>query len=259
MTNKIPLSVAIITYNEEANLPKCLDSVDFADEVVIVDSNSTDKTVEIAKDRGCRVYVEEWKGFDGQKNSAVSKCKNEWVLSIDADEQIPPETKDAIIETLKNPKAGAYRFPRKNHLHGRWLRWGDQWPDWQVRLFKKDSGKFEGTVHEQWRTTGGIGAIKSPIEHYSYRDYHDMILRMDRYSEIAARDFFVSNKTFHSLTPLVHGTAMFLKIYVLKLGILDGLDGLVNAFIKASGSFFKYAKAVEMQRLIGRDEHLTPS
>jgi len=245
---KLPLSVAIITYNEEAYLPKCLESVAFANEVVIVDSHSTDKTVDIAIERGCRVYVEDWKGFDGQKNSAVSKCKNHWILSLDADERIPPETREAIIETMKDPKAEAYRLPRKNHLHGQWLRWGDQWPDWQVRLFKKDSGAFQGAVHEQWQTRGSIGTIVSPIEHYSYRDYKDMILRMDRYSEIAARELLGTGKIFHSLTPFIHGTAMFLRIYVLKLGILDGLDGLVNAIIKASGSFFKYAKAVEMQR-----------
>lgn len=248
MTLKVPISVAIITFNEEANLPDCLNSVSFAEEIVIVDSLSTDRTIAIARERACKVFVEPWKGFDVQKNSAVSKCSHEWVLSIDADERIPEETHEAIIETLKSPRSEAYKFPRKNHLHGRWMRWGGQWPDWQVRLFKRDSGAFVGTVHEQWTTKGSIGAINKPIMHYSYRDYADMIVRMDRYSTAIAEALLKGGMRPYRLAPTLHGLAMFLKIYLLKMGFLDGLDGLVNAVVKASGSFFKYAKLLEMRR-----------
>src|SRR3990172_9092730 len=139
---KAPISVAVITKNEEARLPDCLRSVSFAPDIVVLDSGSTDGTVEIARGFGARVFVEDWKGFGPQKQSAVSKCNNEWVLLVDADEIIPPMTRDEIVEVLKKPSADAYSFPRKNFFHGRWIKHAGWWPDRVVRLVCKDRGRF---------------------------------------------------------------------------------------------------------------------
>ncbi|MCL0071477.1 glycosyltransferase family 2 protein [Thermodesulfovibrionales bacterium] len=138
---KVPLSIAVITKNEEERLPDCLRSVSFADEIVVVDSKSTDKTVEIAKEFGCRVFVEDWKGYSSQKNSAIDKCKHDWVLVIDADESIPEETKNEIVRIINATanSADAYSFPRKNFFHGKWIRHSGWWPDRVVRLFKMRS------------------------------------------------------------------------------------------------------------------------
>jgi len=155
---KLPLSVAIITKNEEERLPDCLKSVSFAEEIVVVDSGSTDRTIAIAEGFGCRVFVEDWKGYGPQKNSAVQKCSREWVLLIDADERIAPETAETIPKVLEHAQAAAYSFRRKNYLHGRWLKHSGYWPDRQVRLVRKSEGQFVGEIHERWETAGPVRA-----------------------------------------------------------------------------------------------------
>lgn len=248
MKHKTNISVAIITKNEEKRLPDCLRSASFADEIVIVDSGSTDRTVEIAKEFGCRVFEEEWKGFGKQKNSAVQKCLNEWVIILDADERVPPETRDLIFLTLQKPNASAYSFKRKHFINKRWIKYGGNWPDWNARLVNKNQGKFYGEIHEKWLTDGDIGKIDAHINHYGFLDYADMLNTMNEYSTIAAKELFLNGKRANIFTPIVHSIPMFLKIYILKKGFLEGLDGLVLALLKAGGSFFKYAKLLELQR-----------
>jgi glycosyltransferase involved in cell wall biosynthesis len=244
------LSVAIITKNEEARLPACLESVSFADDIVVVDSGSTDRTVEIAKGFGCRVYVEEWKGYGPQKQSAVDKCKHEWVLIIDADERIPLETKRAIKEVLASPLADAYSFPRRNYLHSRWIRHSGWWPDRVVRLVRKNKGRFHGLTHEKWVTTGRVNdTLNTPIEHFSFSTYSHMLRTLDNYSTAISRELFEKGKRTNMFAPIYHGIGMFLKVYLLKRGFFDGLDGLVIALTSAGGSFFKYAKLLELQRM----------
>ncbi len=248
MPDKIPFSVAIITKDEERNLPDCLKSVSFADDIVVVDSDSTDRTVEIAKEFGCRVFVEEWKGFALQKSSAVDKCRHEWVLLLDADERVPDETREVILRVQQSPTADAYRFRRKNYLHGKWLRHSGYWPDWQIRLVNKTKGLFQSAIHERWITDGPVQDIDAAIEHYAFSNYSDMLKTLDDYSTIIARHLFESGRRANLLSPIYHGTGMFLKIYLLERGFLDGMDGLVTALTKAGGSFFKYAKLLEIQR-----------
>ncbi len=248
MKNKTKISVAIITKDEEKRLPDCLKSVSFADEIIVVDSGSKDRTVEIAKDFGCKVFIEDWKGYGNQKNSAIQKCSNEWVLVIDADERIPPKTREVILEIIKEPRASAYKFKRKNHIKGRWLKYGDNWPDWQVRLINKSKGSFRGEIHERWITEGAIRKIDAHIEHYGFLDYAEMLETMNKYSSISAKELYLAGERASVLSPVVHAISMFIKIYILKRGFLDGLDGLVLALLKASGSFFKYAKLIELQR-----------
>lgn len=247
-SEKIPLSVAIITKNEEKNLPHCLRSVSFSDDIVVVDSGSTDRTVEIAREYGCRVFVEDWKGYGPQKNSAVDKCKHEWVLLLDADERVPAKTQEVIEKILEKPKVTAYRFKMKHHVHGKWIRHAGYWPDKQIRLVNKTEGSFLGMIHEKWVTTGRVHDLDAHVEHYGFSNYSDMLKTLNDYSTIIARELFASGKRATPLSPLYHGIGMFLKIYFLKWGILDGMDGLVTALTKAGGSFFKYAKLLELQR-----------
>lgn len=248
INNDVKISAAIITKDEEKRLPDCLKSLSFTDEIIVVDSGSKDRTVEIAKEFGCKVFIEDWKGYGNQKNSAIQKCFNEWVITIDADERIPPKTKEVILETIKNPRASAYSFKRKNHINDRWLRHGDSWPDWQVRLVNKNKGSFKGEIHERWVTDGIIEKIDAYIEHYGFLNYAEMLETMNKYSSISAKELYLSGEKAIVLSPIVHALCMFIKIYILKRGFLDGLDGLVLALLKAGGSFFKYAKLIELQR-----------
>ena len=243
-----PLSVAVITRNEEERLPQCLRSVAFAGEVLVVDSGSTDRTVEIARSAGARVLEEPWRGFSGQKQFAVDSCVHDWVLILDADERIPPETAEAVRKALASHSgsAAAFSFPRRNFLHGRWIRHCGWWPDRIVRLVDRRRGAFDGrAVHEQWLARGRVKALRTPIDHYSFRNYSELVVKMERYSDLASQAMFEAGKTVGGLTPAFHALWMFFRTYVLKLGMLDGFDGFVISVMNAGGSFFKYAKLRE--------------
>ena len=247
----IPLSVAIITKNEEERLSDCLKSVHFAQEVLVVDDNSTDRTREIAKSFGARVLIEPWRGFSGQKQYAVDQCANDWVLILDADERIPQETAAAIHLAMndENQNITAYSFKRKNFLHGRWIRHCGWWPDPVVRLVDRTSGAFDGRpVHERWLTEGSIQAFDVAIEHLSFRNYSELVEKMERYSNLGASELCHKKNHSHALTPISHGCWMFLRTFILELGALDGFDGFVISIMNAGGSFFKYAKFREMKK-----------
>jgi glycosyltransferase involved in cell wall biosynthesis len=247
---KVPLSVAVITKDEEKNLPACLEGVSFADDIVVVDSGSEDGTVRIAREFGCRVFVEQWKGYGPQKNSAVAKCRHPWVLVLDADERVPLSTRDEITLTLRGePDAAAFRVKRKNFLHGKWLKHSGYWPDRQIRLVHKDRGSFENVIHEKWVTSGIVRDLDGYIEHYAFDGYSDMLKTLDDYSTVIAAELHASGKRARALSPTVHGIGMFFKIYLIERGFLDGMDGLVTALAKAGGSFFKYAKLLELQKM----------
>ncbi len=242
------LSVAVITKDEEKRLPDCLRSVSFADDIVVVDSGSSDRTVEVAKAFGCMVYIEDWKGYGPQKNSALEKCSNDWVLLLDADERVPAKTADLIMEMVKAPSADAYTFKRKNYLHGRWLQHSGYWPDRQIRLVNRRMGVFEAAIHERWTTKGRIEDLNAHIDHYAFSGYHDMLNTLNEYSSVIARELYRSGRRANVLSPVFHGAGMFFKIYFIEMGFLDGMDGFVTALTKAGGSFFKYAKLLELQR-----------
>jgi glycosyltransferase involved in cell wall biosynthesis len=245
---KIPLSAAVITKNEEKNITDCLKSVSFADEIVVVDSGSTDNTVEIARDFGCRVFVEDWKGDGPQKNSAIGKCSHEWVLIVDADERIPEETKAEIRRLIeKDNSADAFSFPRKNYFHGRWIKHCGWWPDRIIRLVKKSRGRYESITHGIWATTGTLEKTHRPIEHYSFSSYSDMLKIMEGRSTDMAKELFDMGNRVNIFTPFFHGLSMFIQIYIFKLGFLDGFDGFIIALTRGGGSFFKYAKLLEIQ------------
>lgn len=246
---KLPFSVMVITKNEEKRLVSCLESISFAEDIVVLDSGSQDKTVEIAKSFGCRVFVEEWKGFGPQKQSAVEKTLYRWVLSLDADERIPPETAKVISQVVRDPKTQAYSFPRKNFFHEKWIKHCGWWPDRVIRLFDKDKGRFKPVmVHESWITEGKVIDLNAPIEHYSFENYSHMINKLNQFSTAAARQLFEEGVRVRPFSPFLHGWWTFIRSYFLRLGILDGFDGFIISLLNAGGSFFKYAKLLEFQR-----------
>ncbi len=248
MANKIPISAIIITKNEGKNILSCLQSLSFVQEIIIIDSGSTDKTIEIAKDFGCQVFIEEWKGYGPQKQSAVEKASFKWILSLDADERIPEETAEIITQVIKKPLAKAYSFPRKNIFHGKWIKHAGWWPDRVIRLFHKNYGKFEGLIHESWKTKEKVIHLNTPIIHYPFKNYSHMIQKMDLYSSIAAKELSQkANIATNPFNPILHGTWMFIRTYFLKLGFIDGFDGLIISLYNAGNSFLKYAKLREIK------------
>jgi glycosyltransferase involved in cell wall biosynthesis len=242
------VSVAIITKDEEERLPDCLRSAAFADEVLVVDSGSADKTVEIAESFGARVLIERWRGFSGQKQFAVDQCLHDWVLILDADERIPAETARVIkrIMAMNDRGISAYSFRRKNYMHSRWIRHCGWWPDRIVRLVHRGKGGFDGRpVHERWITDGEVEKLNAVIEHISFKNYSDLVAKMENYSNLASKELFKKNIHINAITPISHGLWMFVKTYFIELGILDGFDGFLISTMNAGGSFLKYAKFKE--------------
>jgi len=246
----IPLSVAIVARDEADRIDACLRGLAFAEEVVVVvDSRSRDGTLEIAQSYGCRAVSHPWQGFARQKQTAVDLTSHDWVLVLDADEQVPEETAASITRLLTETPAdaAAYSLLRKNFFHGRWIRRCGWWPDRVTRLVNRTQGRFsEHLVHESWLTDGPVVDLDAAITHHSFRDYADLIVKMQHYSTLAARQINREGRRVRWWTPSLHGIWTFIRNYLLELGILEGVDGLVIALLNAGGSFFKYAKAREM-------------
>lgn len=252
MNDKAPLSVAIITKNEEENLRDCLKSVEFARQIVLVDSGSTDNTVRIASEFGCDVYEESWKGFGYQKQSAIDKCTSPWVLILDADERVPRETARVIEDIVSQGKEdmAGYRFPRRNWFQGRWIRHMGWWPDRITRLFRRDSGCMtQAAVHEAVLVSGPVADLSVPIEHYTESDLSRILIKIDRYSTLGAEEAFREGRDVTLWSAFFRGGLTFFNDYIVRLGILDGRQGLTLSVTDAVNKFFKYAKLHELNRL----------
>lgn len=248
---KIPLSVAIITKNESANLTSCLESVSFASQVVIVDSGSEDDTVCIAEKSGCEIFNEPWKGFGPQKQIAVDKCREPWVLILDADERIPPETAGRIREIVLfgDPNVAGYSFPRKNFFQGRWIRHAGWWPNTVIRLFRKSKGRMTNApVHEAVEVVGAVKNLRDPIEHFTESRLSEILLKIDRYSTLGAEEAFRSGKKSTVTSAVLRAALTFFQNYLLRFGFLDGPQGMTLAMTDATNKFFKYAKLAELSR-----------
>ncbi|MFC1513130.1 glycosyltransferase family 2 protein [Thermodesulfobacteriota bacterium] len=247
-SEKLPLSVAIITRNEEERLVDCLASVAFADEVVVVDSESHDRTPEIAKEAGARLFVEPWRGFGPQKQFAIDQCKHLWVLVLDADERIPPETAAEITALLDGaPKHSAYSLPRKNFFSGRWIRHAGWWPDRVVRLFRKDCNRMsDHLVHESLQVGGSVGELANPMVHLTNRNLQQTMDKVNHYSSAGAEEMFARGERASILKAVARGSWAFLYNYLFRLGFLDGGQGLVIACTDGINKFLKYAKLHEM-------------
>jgi glycosyltransferase involved in cell wall biosynthesis len=251
MESKTPLSVAIITKDEASNLPRCLRSVNFVDQIVIVDSGSVDDTVKIALEYGCDVFIEQWQGFGPQKQFAINQCRNQWILLIDADECIPRDTAQAIKNLILNPLTSAigFSFPRKNFFQGRWIKHAGWWPDRVVRLFRKDLGYMkQAKVHEALEVDGLVEALMYPIEHFTESDLSKVLKKIDQYSTLGAAEAYKEGKTASIWSAAFRAKIAFIQNYILRLGFLDGHQGLTLAITDSVNKFFKYAKLTELSR-----------
>ncbi|MBN1384999.1 MAG: glycosyltransferase family 2 protein [Elusimicrobia bacterium] len=241
------ISVVIITKNEQDDLPYCLENVKWADEIIVVDSGSTDTTVDTAKRFGAKVFERKWEGYGIQKNFAIDKAVNKWVLSIDADEVISPELQREIKEIIKgSDDYVAFKIPRKLIFQGKFLRWGGCYPDYQIRLFRKGKARFNlDLVHEKLDVDGKIGRLKNSLEHHSYKNLSDYFERFNRYTTLNALKRFDNKNKFY-LWQYLYAPIKFIKIYFLKLGFLDGSAGLNWALLC---SFFDIVKFLKLKEL----------
>lgn len=246
------VSVTIITLNEESNLPACLDSVKWADEIIVVDSKSQDRTVEIAQNFGCKVFINPWTGHKEQKNVAVDQTSHEWVMSVDADEQLTPEIHREVCKIIADSKSlDGYTFPRKNFFLGKWMRYGGWHPDNVLRLFRKSKGRFSGiNPHDKVVISSGlVGHIKYPIIHMTYTSITQYLIKQDLYSSIGAKELLKSNRFKNVSSLLLTGKLIgkFIETYILKLGILDGIHGLIASVGGAYFVMFRLARLWELQ------------
>ena len=250
---RAPLSAVLITRNAAALLDACLESVAFADEIVVVDSASTDATVEIAQRRGARVVQREWLGFGRQKQFAVEQARNDWVLCLDADERVSPELATSIRAALAAPGAPVYRMPRRNRFLGRWLAHGEGYPDWSPRLFNRLNARWsDDLVHEKVLYAVTPGTLRGDLLHDSGDDLAAYLERQNRYTTLAARQAFELGRSAGVFHLLASPVVRFFKFYVLRLGFLDGVAGLLHISIGCMNSYLKYAKLIELRRAEGR-------
>jgi glycosyltransferase involved in cell wall biosynthesis len=241
------LTACIITLNEESNLARCLDSLkDIADEIIIVDSGSKDRTPFIATDYNARFIRHDWEGYVGQKNFAISKASHEWILSIDADEELSPELRAEILKIKPSTVPGniaGFSMPRVVFFENTWIRFGDWYPDVLVRIFRKGKGQFAGgAVHERLELEGEIQPLAGELVHHSFKDEADYRSRMDHYSTLWAQSAKAFGKKAGPLAPFTHATWRFLRSFFLKEGIKGGSLGFRLARLQAAEVFMKYQK-----------------
>lgn len=242
----------LITRDAAAQLPAALASVAFCDEILVVDSGSTDATTALARERGARVLVQPWLGYGPQKQWAVSAAAHDWVLCIDADERVSERLRGAILAALARPRFPAYRFARRNRFMGRALGHGEGYPDWSLRLFDRRGFRWsDDAVHEKVTGEGEVGRLEGDLLHESAESLEDYFARQNRYSSLAAQAAHARGVRAGAARILLSPLARFLRFYFLRLGFLDGLPGLVHILIGCQASFAKYAKIAALQRKDG--------
>jgi glycosyltransferase involved in cell wall biosynthesis len=245
------LSVTVITRNEEANLAAALESVSWADEIIVVDAESTDRTVEVARRFTDRVLVRPWPGFPQQKNYAADLASHDWVLSIDADERVTPSLAVEIRALVASePDARGYRVPRLTYALGGPVRGTDWYPDWQLRLYDRRAGRWDESrlVHESVTVQGTVGRLRADLEHHAYRDLSHHLQTIDRYTTLAAREMAAQGARGSIGAVALHPPLAFLRNYVLKGGLRLGSRGFVISTMNAWYVFLKYAKLWELTR-----------
>jgi glycosyltransferase involved in cell wall biosynthesis len=244
------LSVTVISLNQEANMGPCLESVRFADEIVVVDTGSTDGTMAAARRYTDRVFQTDWQGFAGTKNFALDQARMEWVLSLDTDERVPEALREEILAVVRGdgPLAG-YRVPRRNYFCGRWIKHLGWYPDYTLRLFRRGQGRFrEREVHEEVAVVGPVGNLVTPLEHYSYTSVSQYVQRLDRYARLAARQMAKQGRRPYPLETAWRPCATFFKLFVLKAGFLEGRAGFALSVLGSMYNFLKYYYLGELSR-----------
>jgi glycosyltransferase involved in cell wall biosynthesis len=248
------LSICVICFNEEGNIRRCLESSSWADEIVVVDAMSQDKTVQIARQYTDKLFQRPWTGYVDQKNFALSKAQGDWILSVDADEEITERLRDEIKAEIKksNVKDG-YRIPRRSFYQGRWINHSGFYPDKQLRLFRRSHGHWTGgRVHERVQIQGQIGILKNDLLHYPYRGViSGQLTTMNSFSSLLAEDMYEKGKRYNVLLLLLRPLFKFMEVYFLKRGFLDGLAGFIIAVSSAYGMFVRYVKLREIEKRYG--------
>lgn len=243
-----PVSVVIITKNEEINIKDALKSVEDAKEIVVVDSFSSDRTVEICRQFTGKIFQHSWEGFARQKQRAVDYAGGPWVLILDADERLTPGLKAEITDSISNTDCSGFYVPRENYFIGKRIRHGGWWPDHTLRLFRKDRGHLEiRKVHEKVVVEGKTGYLRNPLRHYTYRSISDFTKRMESYSTLAAEEIRKNAGSAGLFSVTIRPLSTFMKMYFLRLGFLDGARGLMLAALYSYYTFLKYAKTWERQ------------
>ncbi|MGP0566022.1 MULTISPECIES: glycosyltransferase family 2 protein [unclassified Nitrospina] len=241
------LSVILITKNEAVRIRQCLESVKWADEIVVLDSGSTDGTPDICREYTDLVHDVDWPGFGPQKNRALDMATGDWVLSVDADEVVTDALRDEIERTLRKPKYNGYKIPRSSHYVGRRIRHSGWTPDYVVRLMKKGSGAFTNSlVHEKLEIAGKVGRFKNPLIHYSFDTFEDVLDKMNRYSTYNAQMLYEQDRNSSLMEAVARGMWAFFRAYILKRGFLDGRQGFQLAVSNAEGTYYKYVKLMEL-------------
>ncbi len=244
------ISACLTVGNEEPNIRRCLDSLAWVDEIVVVDSFSQDRTAEICREYTDRVYQHEWLGYVGQKELIKKMAAHPWILFIDADEEVSAELRDEILkefESGNNRNYDGYEFPRKVYFLGRWITHGEWWPDLKMRLYRKDRGVCTGREpHDHVLVTGPVKRLRGCLHHYTYDDLTDQIATQNRFSTISSKSLYDEPRRFSGIDLIFRPMFRFFKGYILKRGFLDGYRGLIIAALNATGVFLKYAKLWEL-------------
>jgi len=247
--SRVPVSAVLIIRNAASQLGDCLASLAFADEILVVDSGSDDGSLEIATQHGARVIQKDWMGFGRQKQFAVEQAKHDWVLCLDADERVSEALAAGIAAALAAPEAPVYRMARRNRFLGRWLAHGEGYPDWSLRLFDRREARWsDDLVHEKVLYAVTPGTLEGDLLHESATDLSSYLDKMNRYTTLAAGQLHANGRTAGLGVLLLSPLVRFVKFYVFRLGLLDGLPGLIHISIGCISSFLKYAKLIELRR-----------
>jgi glycosyltransferase involved in cell wall biosynthesis len=251
----VRVTVTVITRDESAHIAAALQSVAWADEIIVIDSGSTDDTVAIARQHATRVEVRDWPGYSAQKNHAAALAAHDWILSLDADERVTPELGAEIRSLLEGePAARGYRMPRVTYYLGRWIRSTDWYPDYQLRLYDRRAGRWNGRrVHEsvELQGAGQPGLLRHELHHYAYRDISHHLATIDRYTTLAAEQWLAEGRQTTAPAALIHARLAFFRNYILRGGFKDGAVGLLVSALNSYYVFLKLAKLWELQHAAG--------
>ncbi|HUL21120.1 MAG TPA: glycosyltransferase family 2 protein [Thermodesulfobacteriota bacterium] len=245
---KIPVSVYVLTTNNLRTIERCLKSLSWAQELVVVDSFSQDGTFELCKQYTGKIFQRTWSGHRDQYQHAADLTTHDWIMFVDADEEIPPELAEEIRQELngRGKDFDGYFAYRRTYYLGRWIRYGGWYPDGEIRLYRREKGRWEGGLHAKLVVDGKIGVLKHQYHHYTYGNISDQIQTIDKYSKIAAEDLFESGEKFSLFHLLLHPPFRFVKEYLLKSGFRDGLPGFIIIISTMYYVFIKYAKLWEL-------------